>query len=212
MDLHWVRRGDLAIEQTYAVDPDLVVLDVMLPGLDGFEICRELRARGGNAAILMLTARDEDFDRVLGLELGADEFIAKPVQPRVLLAHIRAILRRVGMRERGGAGGEPIVFGRLEIDTGSREVRLGGKPVDLTTSEFDVLLAPRAPCREGSVAQRHPPGAAQPRLRRLRPLGRLPHLPPAPQAGRPRRQRRAHQDHPQRGLPLQPDALVGRAR
>ena len=87
----------------------------------------------------MLTARDEDFDRVLGLELGADEFIAKPVQPRVLLAHIRAILRRVGMRERGGAGGEPIVFGRLEIDTGSREVRLGGKPVDLTTSEFDVL-------------------------------------------------------------------------
>ena len=139
MDLHWERRGDLAIEQTYAIEPDLVVLDVMLPGMDGFEICRELRARGATLPILILTARDEDFDRVLGLELGADEFIAKPVQPRVLLAHIRAILRRVGMRERAGSGGDAVIFGRLEIDTGSREVRLGGKPIDLTTSEFDVL-------------------------------------------------------------------------
>jgi two-component system OmpR family response regulator/two-component system response regulator RstA len=139
MDLHWVRRGDVAIEKAYAIEPDLVVLDVMLPGMDGFEICRELRARGATLPILILTARDEDFDRVLGLELGADEFIAKPVQPRVLLAHIRAILRRAGMRERGGGSGESVIFGRLEIDTGSREVRLGGKPVDLTTSEFDVL-------------------------------------------------------------------------
>jgi two-component system OmpR family response regulator len=139
MDLHWVPRGDLAIAETYAIDPDLVVLDVMLPGLDGFDICRELRARGATLPILILTARDEDFDRVLGLELGADEFIAKPVQPRVLLAHIRALLRRVGMRERPGASAEAMNFGRLEIDNGSREVRLGGKPVDLTTSEFDVL-------------------------------------------------------------------------
>jgi two-component system OmpR family response regulator len=138
MDMHWVGRGDAAIERTYAIDPDLVVLDVMLPGRDGFDICRELRARGATLPILMLTARDEDFDRVLGLELGADEFIAKPVQPRVLLAHIRAILRRVGMHGRPGAG-DAVVFGRLEIDTASREVRLGGKPVDLTTSEFDVL-------------------------------------------------------------------------
>jgi two-component system OmpR family response regulator/two-component system response regulator RstA len=138
MELHWERRGDLAIEKTYAIEPDLVILDVMLPGLDGFDICRELRARGATLPILFLTARDEDFDRVLGLELGADEFITKPVQPRVLLAHIRAILRRVGMRERA-SGGDPVTFGRLEIDTGSREVRLGGKPVDLTTSEFDVL-------------------------------------------------------------------------
>jgi len=139
MDLHWVRRGDVAIEKAYAIEPDLVVLDVMLPGMDGFEICRELRARGATLPILILTARDEDFDRVLGLELGADEFIAKPVQPRVLLAHIRAILRRAGMRERSGGSGEAVIFGRLEIDTGSREVRLGGRPVDLTTSEFDVL-------------------------------------------------------------------------
>jgi DNA-binding response OmpR family regulator len=117
----------------------VVVLDVMLPGLDGFDICRELRARGATLPILMLTARDEDFDRVLGLELGADEFIAKPVQPRVLLAHIRALLRRAGMRERTAASADSMNFGRLEIDNGSREVRLAGKPVDLTTSEFDVL-------------------------------------------------------------------------
>src|SRR5258706_3974910 len=139
LEMHWVRRGDMAIEKTHETAPDLLLLDVMLPGQDGFDICRELRARGSPLPIMILTARDEDFDRVVGLELGADEFIPKPVQPRVLLAHVRAILRRAGMRDRAGACGEPVVFGRLEIDTASREVRLAGKPVDLTTSEFDVL-------------------------------------------------------------------------
>jgi DNA-binding response OmpR family regulator len=118
---------------------DVVVLDVMLPGLDGFEILRELRARGATLPIMMLTARDEDFDRVVGLELGADEFIPKPVQPRVLLAHVRAILRRAGMRERNTVIGDTIAFGSLEIDTASRAVRLAGKPIDLTSSEFDLL-------------------------------------------------------------------------
>jgi len=131
--------GDGAIEKTHELAPDLLLLDVMLPGLDGFEICRELRARGATLPIMMLTARDEDFDRVVGLELGADEFIPKPVQPRVLLAHVRAILRRAGMRERGTSTGDTIVFGSLEIDTASRSVRLGAKPVDLTSSEFDLL-------------------------------------------------------------------------
>src|SRR5688572_28480064 len=103
LEMHWIKRGDVAIEKTHELDPDLLLLDVMLPGLDGFEICRELRARGATLPILILTARDEDFDRVVGLELGADEFIPKPVQPRVLLAHVRAILRRAGMRERSAA-------------------------------------------------------------------------------------------------------------
>ena len=136
-----MRRGDLAIDKTYEIEPDLVVLDVMLPGTDGFDICRELRARGATLPIMILTARDEDFDRVVGLELGADEFIPKPVQPRVLLAHIRAMLRRAGMGERtaGGGTGDTVVFGRLEIDAASREVRLAGRPVDLTSSEFDLL-------------------------------------------------------------------------
>ena len=139
LEMHWIKRGDVAIEKTHELDPDLLLLDVMLPGLDGFEICRELRARGATLPIMILTARDEDFDRVVGLELGADEFIPKPVQPRVLLAHVRAILRRAGMRERAAASGDTIVFGALEIDTASRAVRLGGKPIDLTSSEFDLL-------------------------------------------------------------------------
>ncbi|MGZ5077929.1 MAG: response regulator [Usitatibacter sp.] len=139
LEMHWVKRGDLAIEKTHELEPDLLLLDVMLPGLDGFEICRELRARGATLPIVILTARDEDFDRVVGLELGADEFIPKPVQPRVLLAHVRAILRRAGMRERSASAGDTIVFGALEIDTASREVRLAARPVDLTSSEFDLL-------------------------------------------------------------------------
>jgi DNA-binding response OmpR family regulator len=106
MEMHSVRRGGVAIEKTHELEPDLLLLDVMLPGLDGFEICREL---------------------------GADEFIPKPVQPRVLLAHVRAILRRAGMRERLASSGDTIVFGTLDIDTSSREVRLGARPVDLTT-------------------------------------------------------------------------------
>jgi two-component system OmpR family response regulator len=139
LETHWERRGDRAVESVYRTEPNLVVLDVMLPGADGFEVLRDLRSRGATLPIVILTARDEDFDRVLGLELGADEFIPKPVQPRVLLAHIRAMLRRAGMQERPAGEADTVVFGRLEIDTASREVRLGGTPVDLTTAEFDVL-------------------------------------------------------------------------
>jgi DNA-binding response OmpR family regulator len=139
LEMHWIKRGDTAIEKTHELAPDLLLLDVMLPGLDGFEICRELRARGATLPIVILTARDEDFDRVVGLELGADEFIPKPVQPRVLLAHVRAILRRAGMRTQNPAAGDTIVFGALEIDVASRAVRLGARPVDLTSSEFDLL-------------------------------------------------------------------------
>ena len=139
MEVATEKRGDRAVEFAYDWQPDLVVLDVMLPGKDGFDICRELRARGATIPIVILTARDEDFDRVLGLELGADEFIPKPIQPRVLLAHIRAVLRRAGMRDRPTSSVDTIAFGKLEIDNASREVRLENKPVDLTTSEFDVL-------------------------------------------------------------------------
>jgi two-component system OmpR family response regulator/two-component system response regulator RstA len=154
VETHWVRRGDVAIEKTHELEPDLLLLDVMLPGQDGFDICRELRARGSTLPIMILTARDEDFDRVVGLELGADEFLPKPVQPRVLLAHVRAVLRRAGMRAPAPAAcGDTIVFGRLEIDVASRSVRLSGSPVDLTSSEFELLwlLARNA----GKVLSRH---------------------------------------------------------
>ena len=139
LDVHWVRRGDAALDIARELAPDLGLLDLMLPGTDGFGICRELRARGSTVPILILTARGDDFDRVIGLELGADEFIAKPVQPRVLLAHVRAILRRAGMRQPESAAGEGLRFGGLEIDFASRAVHVGGRPVDLTSSEFDLL-------------------------------------------------------------------------
>ena len=137
-DVSSARDGTEALRLARAETPDVVVLDVMLPGLSGREVCRQLRAES-DVPILMLSARGGEVDRVLGLELGADEFIPKPVQPRVLLAHIRAMLRRAGMQERAGAESDTVVFGRLEIDTASREVRVGGAPIDLTTAEFDVL-------------------------------------------------------------------------
>jgi two-component system, OmpR family, response regulator len=132
-------RGDKAIERILKEQPHLIVLDVMLPGKDGFEICRELRAQGNDIPVIMLTAREEDFDQVLGLELGADDYLAKPVQPRVLLAHIKAILRRLGQGERVNTEGDILQFGKLRIHRIAREVVLGTRNIDLTTAEFDLL-------------------------------------------------------------------------
>ena len=118
---------------------DAVILDVMLPDLDGLEICRRLRARG-DVPILMLTARGEDTDRIVGLELGADDYLPKPFNPRELLARLRAILRR---RRDISAEAAPAVlrFGRLEIDEGSRSARVDGAARFLTSYQFDLLLA-----------------------------------------------------------------------
>ena len=132
-------RGDRALQRILQEQPQLVVLDVMLPGKDGFEICRELRAQGNETPVVMLTAREEDFDQVLGLELGADDYLAKPVQPRVLLAHIKAILRRMGNAERAHADRGVLQFGTLCIHQVAREVTLSGRNVELTTAEFDLL-------------------------------------------------------------------------
>jgi two-component system, OmpR family, phosphate regulon response regulator OmpR len=117
---------------------DAVVLDVMLPDLDGFEVCRRLRA-GSDVPVLMLTARGEDTDRIVGLELGADDYLAKPFNPRELLARLKAVLRR----RHGALGGAPppLRFGRLEIDRGSRQARLDGAARALTSYQFDLLAA-----------------------------------------------------------------------
>jgi len=119
--------------------PDLVVLDIMLPGEDGLSICRRLRAKG-NLPILMLTARGEDVDRIIGLEIGADDYLLKPFNPRELLARIRAILRRVD-----GAGVKEaisrVTFGALLADFNTRSVvTTGGASIDLTSAEFDLLV------------------------------------------------------------------------
>ncbi len=117
-------------------DPDLLLLDVMLPGKDGFEICREVR-KSSNIPIIMLTARGEVIDRVSGLELGADDYIGKPFEPRELVARVQAILRRT---ESTAAAGGRLAFDGLEIDTETRSVTVDGKPVELTSMEFELLL------------------------------------------------------------------------
>ena len=123
--------------------PDLVILDLMLPDMDGLEVCRRLRALPGAAAqvpVLMLTAKGDPMDRVIGLEIGADDYLPKPFEPRELLARIRAILRR---REGGGAQAAANVlrFGSLEIDRDARTVTVAGAPAELTSYQFDLLVA-----------------------------------------------------------------------
>ena len=126
--------------------PDLVVLDVMLPGLDGVEVCRRLRADHPLLYILMLTARADELDRVVGLEVGADDYVTKPFSVQEVVARIRAALRRVRtVRERLAAGPDDdaeaaVEAGPLRIDPARREVTVGGEPVHLTVREFDLLL------------------------------------------------------------------------
>ncbi len=129
--------GEAALESVKRLNPALVVLDVMLPKLDGFEVCRRLRAGDNSVAIIMLTARDEDIDKILGLELGADDYLTKPFNPRELVARVKAILRRA---ERTAQAGAPIHIGDLAIDATRREVRIGDRTLDLRTQEFELLL------------------------------------------------------------------------
>jgi len=135
-----VGDGITAIQRIRDENPDLVVLDLMLPGADGLAVCREVRAAYRNP-ILMLTARTDDMDQVLGLELGADDYVAKPVKPRVLLARIRALLRRVDGEAEPSAGADQrrLEFGDLVIDDASRAVLLAGQAVELTSAEYDLL-------------------------------------------------------------------------
>lgn len=134
-----VRDGEAALDAVERLHPALVVLDVMLPKLDGFEVCRRLRASRNDAAILMLTARDEDIDKILGLELGADDYLTKPFNPRELAARVKAILRRGERRDSEET--KPIRIGDLTIDPARREARLDSRTLNLRTQEFDLLLA-----------------------------------------------------------------------
>jgi two-component system, OmpR family, phosphate regulon response regulator OmpR len=114
---------------------DAIILDLMLPDMDGLDLCRKLRQES-QTPVLMLTARGDAMDRVVGLEIGADDYLPKPFEPRELLARLKAILRRGA----GGARSESLHFGRLEIDTGARQVKLDGEPKSLTSYQFELLL------------------------------------------------------------------------
>ena len=122
-------------EALAATEPDLVLLDVGLPDLDGFSVCRELRSRS-NVPIIMVTAKGEEVDRVVGLEVGADDYIVKPFGIRELIARIRAVARRTGERATSRAA---MTLGPLELDTRSRRVSVDGREIDLTPKEFDLL-------------------------------------------------------------------------
>ncbi len=128
--------GAVALEALERRPVDLVLLDLMLPGLDGLEVCRRLRARG-NVPIIMVTARDAEVDRVLGLELGADDYVTKPFSPREVLARVKAVLRRAEVAAR--VEHEVLRLGTLVVDPAGREVRVGDQRVDLTAREFDLL-------------------------------------------------------------------------
>jgi two-component system alkaline phosphatase synthesis response regulator PhoP len=133
-DVEVVGDGPAAIEQATRSRFDLMLLDVMLPGKDGFEVCRELKRRGVETTILLLTARGSESDKVLGLDLGADDYVTKPYSPKELRARIRVLLRR-------GAQTRPDVarFGDCELDVTRGELRRAGTPVPLTPLEFKLL-------------------------------------------------------------------------
>ena len=132
-------RGDNAIDRILDSSPDLVILDLMLPGLDGLEICRQVRA-DYQGPILMLTAQDEDVDQIVGLEIGADDYVIKPVEPRVLLARIKSLLRRISNPENTKTSKQTLIEGRgFLINASTREVILSAENIKLTTSEFDLL-------------------------------------------------------------------------
>ncbi|MBP7381547.1 winged helix-turn-helix domain-containing protein [Myxococcota bacterium] len=133
-------RGDLAPDRIIDENPDLVILDLMLPGLDGLSICRKVRPVYPGP-IMMLTALSDEVDEVVGLEVGADDYLAKPVRPRLLLARIHNLLRRMNVdgEDRTITGDRVITIEDLVIDPGSRSVRLDSREIDLTTAEFDLL-------------------------------------------------------------------------
>jgi DNA-binding response OmpR family regulator len=147
-----VADGRSAIDRASTQHFDVVLLDVALgPGSpDGYEVCRELRARRNPVAVIMLTALDSEADAVLGLEAGADDYVVKPFRPAELRSRIRAVLRRTGSGDRGGS---PLRAGPLVLDPGRREVQRDGEPVDITFSEFEILHALMA--RRERVHSRH---------------------------------------------------------
>lgn len=141
-DVDLAARGDEGLRMAEEAPPNLIILDLMLPGLDGYEVTKRLRQRG-QTPIIMLTARDDAVDKVVGLELGADDYITKPFNPRELVARVRAVLRRAESRPASSAQPQPatIELDGLRIEVGGREVFVDGEGVALTPKEFDLLVA-----------------------------------------------------------------------
>ena len=132
--------GAAGLAAVDAQRPDLVVLDLMMPGIDGLEVCRRLRRKQPDLPVIMLTALGEEVDRVLGLEVGADDYVTKPFSPRELVLRVRSVLRRTVGAEAGTTSPERLTDGDLTVDTARRIARLGGLPLSLTVREFELLV------------------------------------------------------------------------
>ena len=155
-EVHLAHDGQGALTLAREVDPDVVILDIGLPGVDGIEVCRRLRAFS-DAYVIMLTARDTEVDTIVGLSVGADDYVTKPFSPRELVARVRAVLRRPRRTPTPGPDPEqelhlPRLFGALRINIDSREVHIDATPIMLTRTEFDVLAALSS--RPGTVLSR----------------------------------------------------------
>ncbi len=142
-DVDTAADGQAALEKVQDIQPDLIVLDLMLPKVDGLEVCKRLRQENNRIPVIMLTAKDEELDRVLGLELGADDYVTKPFSPRELVARVKAVLRRSAIKdalEQADAKQKPLVIGDLVIDVEGYESYVQGKRLELTPKEFELLV------------------------------------------------------------------------
>ena len=144
--------GAAGLALALAEDPDLILLDLMLPKLDGFEVCRRLREQGRTTSVIMLTAREEESDKVLGLELGADDYITKPFSMRELLARVKANIRRTDMAAAAAPAAQLLELGRITVDLQSMTVYKDGAPLELTQREFELVRALAS--RRGQVLSR----------------------------------------------------------
>jgi two-component system alkaline phosphatase synthesis response regulator PhoP len=139
-EVHSAQDGDAGLKAARAYKPDVIVLDLMLPGKDGYEVLSQLR-RESNVYVILLTAKTEETDRIVGLSVGADDYVTKPFSPRELVARIKAALRRLQPGTGAGSGNQVLAFRHVRIDPGSRQVSVDERPVELTAIEFDLLKA-----------------------------------------------------------------------
>ena len=195
--------GEAGLALAREKKPDLILLDVMMPKMMGFDVCRALRAEGDNVPVIILTAREEEEDKILGLEIGADDYITKPFSMRELMARVKANIRRTAMVSGAAAESGMSAGGALTINTDSFQVFKNGKPIELTQREYELLDLPRQPPRQGLFPRGSDGAGMELRLRRRRCAHGGRHRPPPAREDRGRScLAPLHPHPPRRGLLL----------